>query len=143
MDKPNNKTFTSNWNTANPFTYYVLKDKRKEMRDNMTPAEERLWDEIKSKKLGAKFRRQHVIGNYIPDFVALSSKLIIEVDGEIHKYQKEEDERRTYELAQRGFKVIRFTNDEVLKDIKKVLEKIKSELIVRQTPCPQMEVQES
>ena len=136
MDDQGEKTFNLNWNTANPFTYYVLKDKRKEMRDNMTQAEERLWVEIKSKKLGTKFRRQHVIGNYIPDFVALSCKLIIEVDGEIHKYQKEEDERRTYELTQRRYKVIRFTNDEVLKDIQKVLEKIKSELIVRQTPCP-------
>lgn len=84
--------FIDHWNTANPFTYHVLKDRRKEMRDNMTLAEEKLWEEIKSKKLGVKFRRQYIIGNYVPDFVALSCKLIIEVDGEIHKYQKAEDE---------------------------------------------------
>lgn len=101
------------------------------MRDNMTPAEERLWGEIKSKKLGVKFCRQHIIGNYIPDFVALSCKLIIEVDGEIHKYQQEDDEQRTYELNQQGFKVIRFTNEEVIKNIKQVLEKIIDQLSLK------------
>ena len=124
MDASDKNPYIEHWNIANPFTYHVLKDKRKEMRDNMTPDEEKLWDEIKSKKLGVKFRRQHVIGNFIPDFVVLSCKLIIEVDGEIHKFQKAEDEQRTFDLNQRGFKVIRFTNEEVLKDIKKVLEKI-------------------
>jgi 5-methyltetrahydrofolate--homocysteine methyltransferase len=138
MDEPNNKPFTPKWNTANPYTYQLLKDKRKEMRDNMTTAEEALWEHIKSNKLGVKFRRQHVIGNFIPDFVALSCKLIIEVDGEIHKYQKKDDEQRTYSLNEKGFKVIRFTNDEILRDINLVLEKIKKEL----TPCPQMGVQE-
>lgn len=119
MNDSDKDPYVEHWNTGNPVTYYTLKDKRKEMRDNMTPAEDKLWQEIKSKKLGVKFRRQHVIGNYIPDFVALSSKLIIEVDGEIHKFQKEEDEQRTYDLNQRGFRVIRFTNEEVLKDIKR------------------------
>lgn len=128
MDEANNNPFIPKWNTADPFTYHLLKDKRKEMRDNMTQAEEILWEHIKSKKLGVKFRRQHVIGNFIPDFVALSCKLIIEVDGEIHKYQKEADEQRTYSLNEKGFKVIRFTNDEISKDINITLERIKKEL---------------
>jgi len=127
MDEPKN-TYIPKWNTANPYTYSILKDKRKEMRDNMTEAESVLWEHIRSKKLGIKFRRQHVICNYIPDFVALSCKLIIEVDGEIHKYQKKLDEQRTFELNEKGYKVIRFTNEEVLHDINSVLDKIKKEI---------------
>lgn len=128
MTDSDKSSFIEHWNTANSFTYPILKDKRKVMRDTMTPAEERLWEEIKSKKLGVKFRRQHIIGNYIPDFVALSCKLVIEVDGEIHKYQKEADEQRTFELNQKGYKVIRFTNEEVMQDIKHVLEKITNQI---------------
>ena len=63
MDEPKN-TFIPKWNTANPYTYSILKDKRKEMRDNMTEAESVLWEHIRSKKLGVKFRRQHIIGNF-------------------------------------------------------------------------------
>jgi very-short-patch-repair endonuclease len=127
MDEPKN-TFIPKWNTASPYTYSILKDKRKEMRDTMTEAESVLWEHIRSKKLGVKFRRQHIIGNYIPDFVALSHKLILEVDGEIHKYQKEQDEQRTFELNEKGYKVIRFTNEEVLHNINSVLDKIKREV---------------
>jgi very-short-patch-repair endonuclease len=128
MNQTTDSTFSPKWNTADPSLYDLLKDKRKLLRDNMTDAETVLWEQIKSKKLGVKFRRQHIIANYIPDFVALSCNLIIEVDGEIHKYQKEEDEQRTIELAEKGFKVIRFTNYEVLKNIELVLEIIKREL---------------
>ena len=128
MNQTTDSTFSPKWNTADPSLYDLLKDKRKLLRDNMTDAETVLWEQIKSKKLGVKFRRQHIIANYIPDFVALSCNLIIEVDGEIHKYQKEEDEQRTIELIKKGFKVIRFTNDEVLKNIELVLEIIKREL---------------
>lgn len=128
MSDSDKSSFIEHWNTANSLTYPILKNKRKVMRDNMTPAEERLWEEIKSKKLGVKFRRQHIIGNYIPDFVAISCKLIIEVDGEIHKYQKDADEQRTFELNQKGYKVIRFTNEEVMQDINHVLEKIKNQI---------------
>ena len=126
--------FKEHWNTADPLIYSGLKDKRKEMRDNMTLAEAVLWEHIKSKKLGIKFRRQHVICNYIPDFVALSCKLIIEVDGEIHNFQKEQDEQRTFELNEKGYKVIRFKNEEVLYDINSVLDKIKREMT--QDPLP-------
>jgi len=131
MNDSDKSQFVEHWNTANPIVFNVLKEKRKEMRDNMTFAEEKLWNEIKSKKLGVKFRRQHIIGNYIPDFVALSCKLIIEVDGEIHKYQQEADEQRTYELNQQGYTVIRFANDEIIKDIKQILEKINYHLSLK------------
>ena len=121
------------WNTADPRTFGVLKNDRKIMRDKMTRAEALLWAHIKSNKLGVKFRRQHIIENFIPDFVALSAKLIVEVDGEIHRFQKEYDDDRTFILEQKGFRVIRFTNEEVLGNVNHVVAKIK-ETLNPQTP---------
>ncbi len=92
----------------------------------MTPAERKLWEFLRNKNFGVKFRRQHIIDFYIPDFVALSIRLIIEVDGKIHLKQKSQDEERTRRLELLGFKVIRFTNEEVENDIEKVLESIKN-----------------
>lgn len=108
---------------------YLLLEKAKEMRANPTPAEAILWKHLKGKKLKSKFRQQHLINDFIVDFVCLSKKLIIEVDGKIHDYQLEKDEARTLELEQKsGFKVIRFKNEEVIGDIDAVLSKIDSEL---------------
>ena len=118
------------WKTADPKVYPNLKDKRKRLLDNMTPAEKVLWEYLKSNKLGVRFRCQHVIENYIPDFVALTCRLIVEVDGKIHNYQKEYDEDRTILLKQRGFRIIRFTNDQVLNNIDWVVEEIKKNIIV-------------
>jgi very-short-patch-repair endonuclease len=78
--------------------------------------------------LGVKFRRQHIIGNFIPDFVCLTCKLIIEVDGEIHNFQKEYDNGRTFLLKEEGFRIIRFKNEEVLQNIELVVEKIKENI---------------
>lgn len=106
------------------------KDNRKEA----TQSEKILWNYLRNRKLGEKFRRQHAVGNYIPDFVCLEKRLIIEVDGGYHNKpdQIELDENRTLELEQKYlFKVIRFTNEEVLKDINSVLEKIKAVLSER------------
>ena len=103
----------------------------KEMRKEPTLAEAMLWNALRSNKLESKFRRQHLIGNYIVDFVCLKSRLVVEVDGEYHNTpeQIELDEERTLEIEQKyRFKVIRFTNDEVNKDIEAVLSKIKAEL---------------
>ncbi len=103
----------------------------KEMRKEPTFAEALLWDAVRNKKLDSKFRRQHLIGNYIADFVCLESRLVVEVDGEYHDTpeQIELDEARTFELEQKHrFKVIRFSNDEVKKDIEAVLSKIQTEL---------------
>lgn len=107
---------------------HILIDHAKEMRNNPTPAEAALWECLKSKKLGDKFRRQHPIDDFIVDFVSLSKKLVIEVDGEIHNQQKEKDAERTSILNQLGYKVIRFTNDEVLANTDSVLEKIQEHL---------------
>lgn len=92
----------------------------------MTPAEYKLWNFLRNKRLGVKFRRQHIIDFYIPDFVALSIGLIVEVDGKIHLKQKKQDEERTRRLELLGFKVMRFTNEEVESDILKVVEAKKS-----------------
>ena len=103
----------------------MLLKKAKEMRKSPTQAEKKLWEELRKKKLGVKFRRQHPIYKYIADFVCLEKKLIIEVDGKIHDFQVEEDELRTLTLTEKkGFKVIRFTNQEVIESIDVVLNKI-------------------
>ena len=94
----------------------------------MTPAEKLLWERLKAKKLGVKFRRQHIIETFIPDFVALSIKLIVEVDGEIHLKKKLADQERTEILEMSGYKVIRFTNEDVENDIEGVVQKIKNEI---------------
>ncbi len=103
----------------------------KEMRKEPTLSEAILWDNLRREKLDVRFRRQHLIGKYIVDFVCLEKRLIVEVDGEYHNTieQQELDNTRTLELEQKhNFKVIRFSNDEVNKEISTVLNKIESEL---------------
>ncbi|MDN3675027.1 class I tRNA ligase family protein [Flavobacterium branchiarum] len=108
---------------------HLLLEKAKEMRNNPTEAEKVLWLNLKSKALDYKFRQQHLIDDFIVDFVCLSKKLIIEVDGEIHNSQVEADAERTKILNEKGFKVIRFNNKEVLNNIDSVLNIIKHELL--------------
>jgi len=120
--------FFPKWNTADPYFFILLKERRKEMMDNMTEAESILWERLKSNQLGVKFRRQHIIEYFIPDFVALSCKLIIEIDGEIHNFQKKNDSEREHFLTENGYKVIRFENEEVLNDIEQVIKKIKGNI---------------
>lgn len=121
------------WLTANNRFYARYKNKREELKNNMTEAELKLWEHLRNKKLGVKFRRQHVIDFYIPDFVALSIKLIVEVDGKIHLKQKKEDSERAKRLEILGYKIIRFTNDEIENDITKVLNKIKMNIELLKT----------
>jgi len=119
-----------NYRTANPDRYDILKQFAKENRNHQTEAERILWSLIKGKSLGAKFIRQHIIHDYIADFVALEEYLIIEVDGGYH-YQDEQmqwDAYRTEELEAFGFKVIRFDNNEVIFNINAVMDKIATEL---------------
>lgn len=111
--------------SANPYLYKELKIKAEEMRANPTDAEKLLWEKLKNKQLGIKFRQQHIINKFIVDFCSIKSALIIEVDGKIHNTQIEADAERTGILEQEGYKVIRFTNNEIYNDIDKVLNKIK------------------
>ncbi len=88
----------------------------------MTPAETALWERLKNKQLhGLKFRRQHPLHHFILDFYCHAHQLAIEIDGPIHDQQQSYDYARTECLTQHEFKVIRFTNDEVLNDIDRVL----------------------
>ena len=115
------------YQTADPILYGKLKEFSQEHRKNPTNAELIIWEQLKSKKLeGYKFRRQHIIGQYITDFVCLSKMLVIELDGLIHQLpdNKELDEIRTEWLESQGYKVIRFKNEEVINEIDAVLEKI-------------------
>ena len=118
------------YRTAHPDTYELLKAYSLENRHDMTDAERVLWEQLKTKQLGVKFRRQHIIGDYIADFVCLSHHLVIEVDGEYHdeKEQQELDQLRTDFLNSVGFEVLRFTNNEVLFDTDHVLNQIKESL---------------
>lgn len=99
--------------TANPLTYHFIKELRDPLKENPTKEEEILWKYLKNKKIGYHIRRQHIIDNYITDFVCLSQKLIIEIDGKIHLKQKEHDQLRSMRLNECGFKLIRFTNEEI------------------------------
>ena len=91
----------------------------------MTPAEKILWQEIRANKLGVHFRRQQVIQGFIVDFYCHKAGLVIEVDGDIHDLQKEEDERRERVLSALGLRIVRFQNDEVVKSLSAVVGKIK------------------
>jgi len=100
----------------------------KNLRKNQTEAEKLLWYRLRNKKfLGFKFRRQQLIGKYIVDFVNFERKIIIEVDGEQHNFKdrKFKDNVRTKWLTTQGFTIVRFWNNDILKDIEEVLEQIK------------------
>ena len=107
---------------------HILIDHAKAMRKEPTHAEKVLWDELRNEKTGYKFRRQHLIDDFIVDFVCLSKRLVVEVDGSYHNTEEqiERDNERTRRLNNAGFKVIRFTNDVVIYSVSKVLDEIKS-----------------
>ena len=101
---------------------------RKELRENLTPAEAFLWKHLKSKQLeGKRFTRQHSVGNYIVDFYCASEKLIIELDGEVHMTANamEYDEKRAKYLENLGYTVIRFENKMVFDNFPSVMMEIK------------------
>ena len=90
----------------------------------MTDAEDRLWQELRDRRLDRiEFRRQMPIGKYVADFVCLEARLIIEIDGSQHA-ESESDRVRDAELKARGFRVLRFWNDDVLKDLNAVWDTI-------------------
>ncbi len=95
-----------------------------DMRNKPTETEKILWEQLSGKKLeGYKFRRQHIIGDYIADFVCLRERIIIEVDGLIHQLPENiaSDLERTQWLNSQGFQILRFTNNQVLFELEKVL----------------------
>jgi very-short-patch-repair endonuclease len=109
----------------------VTKEKQeraRELRREMTSAEKILWEELRANKLGVHFRRQQVIQGFIVDFYCHKAGLVVEVDGDIHDLQKEEDERREKALSALGLRIVRFRNDEVVMDVSAVVGKIKESL---------------
>jgi very-short-patch-repair endonuclease len=116
--------------TASPDRYELLKAFARENRNNQTDAEKCLWQQLRSSELGVKFKRQHIIYDFIADFVCLEKMLIIEVDGAYHftDSQTEYDIYRTEELERFGFRVLRFTNEEVIYETQEVIRKIKESL---------------
>ena len=114
------------WNTANPLYYDLLKRYAYKNRYNQTEAEQNLWYHLSGNHLGLHFRRQHIIGCYIADFICVKRNLIIEIDGGYHSQeeQKIKDYLRTEDLEKMGFEVMRFSNDEIFRNLPEVLDKI-------------------
>jgi very-short-patch-repair endonuclease len=104
------------------------------MRVTPTPAERMLWERVRNRALGVRFRRQHAIGRFIVDFCCLEARLVVEVDGSIHAGRAEPDAERDAHLAERGLQVLRFSNAAVLSDIDAVVESIRIAISVRTTP---------
>ena len=128
----NEVTSSTRFRWAASDRYDLLKDYAKKNRRNSTTAENVLWQNIRNKQLGVEFRRQHVIGDFIVDFVCLDKMLVIEVDGGYHteRDQLEDDETRARILNSLGFRVVRFSNERVLLDLDNVKSDIKN--ILRQ-----------
>lgn len=119
--------------TTSPEIWKSLKPLAKSNRFEMTLPEKVVWNIIRKNQLGVKFRRQQVIFDFIVDFVCLDIKLAIEIDGESHNEQVEYDSYRTNVLNELGYKVVRFSNNDVMingdavkKSIKIAIETIKS-----------------
>lgn len=114
------------YKTADPYYYNLLKSFARENRAHQTQAEELLWYHLSNNPWGIHFRRQHIINCYIADFVCLKRSLIIEIDGGYHSQESQiiKDYLRTENLNDMGYKVIRFTNEEIYSNLSNVLDKI-------------------
>ena len=120
--------------TADPMWYGMLKEHAERMRNNPTEAETMLWNALRANGIGAKFRRQHIIEDFVVDFYCNEYKLTIELDGGYHNIpaQMKSDAERTARLNELGYTEIRFSNEEVIGNLDNVIKKIKSSL----TPAP-------
>ena len=97
----------------------------RDLRRRLTTAERVLWAAVRQRQLGGlRFRRQHPAGPYILDFFCPAGGLVIELDGAGHETTREYDEERTRYLAAYGYRVIRFKNEEVLRNLSRVLAQI-------------------
>jgi len=113
----------------------VTKEKQqraRELRREMTPAEKILWEELRANKLGVHFRRQQIIAGFIVDFYCHKSALVVEVDGDIHDLQQDEDARREKVLSELGLRVVRFRNDEVVRELSAMVGKIRELVLTQQ-----------
>ncbi len=114
-----------------------LRGLAKDLRINSTNTENKLWLFLKNRQLeGVKFRRQEPIGNYVADFVSYEKKLIIELDGGKHDISKAKDNERDSWFKKNGYEVLRFWNNEVLKNKDGVLEIIRKRLLTPHLTSP-------
>ncbi len=104
---------------------FEMLERAKKLRREMTPAETILWKELKGNRLNSlHFRRQQIVHGYFADFYCHQHELILELDGKIHELQKEYDAEREEYLTALGFRIIRFTNAEITRNLEAVLQKI-------------------
>jgi very-short-patch-repair endonuclease len=108
------------WRTP-PELWEKLRPLARQKRHEPTPAENMLWQRLRRNQMGAHFRRQQTIERFIVDFYCAAIKLVIEVDGSIHDYTQEEDAIRQEYLESRGLRVLRVSNDDVLRDVEIVI----------------------
>ena len=109
----------------------------RELRNNATEAERKLWPHLSARKLrGVRFNRQFPVGQFICDFVSRDKRLVIEIDGGQHAMNTEYDDRRTRFLKAQGYVVLRFWNNEVIDNLDGVLTRIGEALDDRPSPSP-------
>ncbi len=112
-------------------------ERARSLRRTDADAEMRLWHALRSRQLtGWKFRRQHPVGPFVADFVCLAASIVIEVDGAHHAEQRAKDDARTRFIESKGFRVIRFDDGQVLKELEAVLEVIRLALDAAPHPNP-------
>ena len=118
------------YETAAPDRYLLLKQFAKDNRREMTESETILWNALRKLNCGYHFRRQHPIGDYIADFICIKKNLVIEVDGDYHNTpeQQQDDLVHTECINNRGYSVIRFSNNEIQTNLSEVIETIKKYL---------------
>lgn len=117
---------TFDFQTADPYSYRMLKEFAKQNRNNPTEVERIMWEVLKANNLGVRFRRQHIIGEFIADFACIEKGVVIEIDGGYHQLpeQQTSDRERETWLNANGFNVLRFSNEDVLGDIDNVIKQI-------------------
>ncbi|MCX7513007.1 endonuclease domain-containing protein [Frateuria hangzhouensis] len=112
-------------------------DRARGLRLGMTDAEQALWYRLRNRQLdGCKFRRQHEIDRYVVDFACTERMLVVELDGGQHQEQQDYDNARTRYLQAKGYRVLRFWNNDVLTNIESVLE-VMMEVLASPGPSPQ------
>ncbi len=102
----------------------ATRERAKSLRSDMTAPERALWSVLRAGQLGVKFQRQVVLAPYIADFASRSERLVIEIDGETHADRQQEDAARTGALEARGYRVLRFTNSDVMTNLEGVVRAI-------------------
>ncbi|HEY0603550.1 MAG TPA: endonuclease domain-containing protein [Herpetosiphonaceae bacterium] len=108
-------------------------ERASQFRQAQTQAEDVLWERLRNRQIGNfKFRRQHTINGFIVDFCCLERDLVIEIDGPIHQQQIAYDVERSEVLQRLGYRVVRYTNEQVIQNIEIVLESIRQHLVTNE-----------